>query len=267
MTTPFRNVYDDEERARAYAELEFPGTYYLAFRDVPQLLARHVTGTRALDFGCGAGRSTRFLRDQGFDVVGADISEAMLGEAAARDPRGTYLRLTGDDLSALGSRTFDLVFAAFTFDNIPVRARRIRLFRELATRLAPRGRFVIVVSSAEIYVNEWLSFSTRDLPGNWSAKSGELVRIVMLDVPDRRPVEDFLWTDADYLTTFASAGLEVIDVHRPMGSAADPFRWVSECDVAPWTIYVSGNPALGEQGAGFALHNRGAGFHGDARPA
>lgn len=78
MTSGFHNVYDDEERAGAYAELGFPGTYYLAFRDLPSIFAEHVTGKRALDFGCGAGRSIRFLRGLGFDVVGVDISRPML---------------------------------------------------------------------------------------------------------------------------------------------------------------------------------------------
>jgi SAM-dependent methyltransferase len=239
----FTNVYDDRERARAYAELEYPGTYYLAFRDIPRLLATHVSGTRALDFGCGAGRSTRFLRDQGFDAIGADISEAMLAEAAARDPEGTYLRLTNDDFGPLGSRRFDLILAAFTFDNIPGRERRTRLVAELGSRLAPTGRLVILVSSAEIYTNEWLSFSTREFPENRTAKAGDLVRIVMLDVPDRRPVEDIFWAEADYRTTFASAGLELLEVHRPLGNDDDPFEWVSERDVSPWAIYVAGSAA------------------------
>ncbi|MFI5110059.1 MAG: hypothetical protein ACHP9S_10750 [Terriglobales bacterium] len=29
-----------------------------------------MTGTKALDFGCGAGRSTRFLRKLGFNATG-----------------------------------------------------------------------------------------------------------------------------------------------------------------------------------------------------
>jgi SAM-dependent methyltransferase len=240
MTKEFTNVYEDRDRARAYADLEYPGTYYLAFRDIPRLLAKHVTGTRALDFGCGAGRSSRFLRDRGFDVIGVDISEAMLAEAAARDPRGTYLRLTNDDFGPLGSRRFDLIFAAFTFDNIPGRERRTRLVAELASRLTTAGRLVILVSSAEIYVNEWLSFSTRDFPENRNATSGDLVRVVMLDVPDRRPVEDIFWTDADYREMFSSAGVEILEVHRPLGTDADPFEWVSERDVSPWAIYVAG---------------------------
>lgn len=68
----FANVYDDDARAEAYDGLEFPGTYYLAYRDLPGIFARHANGRKALDFGCGTGRSTRFLRRCGFDVTGLE---------------------------------------------------------------------------------------------------------------------------------------------------------------------------------------------------
>jgi hypothetical protein len=55
MSAGFVNVYDDRARAAAYARLEFPGTYYLAFRDLPAILAEHVQGRQAVDFGCGTG--------------------------------------------------------------------------------------------------------------------------------------------------------------------------------------------------------------------
>ena len=85
-----------------------------------------------------------------------------------------------------------------------------------------------LVSSPEIYVNEWLSFSTRDYPDNRHADSGDPVKIVMLDVPDRRPVEDIFWTDRDYAQTYAAAGLALLEVHHPLGDESDPFEWVSE---------------------------------------
>jgi len=239
MGTSFKNSYDDEVRAGAYSELEFPGTYYLAFRDMPKIFTRHIGGTTALDFGCGAGRSTRFLEDQGFSAVGVDISVAMLARAAELDPEGKYLLVTDGDLAALGTRRFDLVLCAFTFDNVTADSRPA-LFSELRDRLADGGRIVNLVFSPEIYVNEWASFSTRDFDENRTAQTGDVVRIVMLDVPDRRPVEDVFWTDSDYRRVFDAAGLDVLEYYRPLGRQDDPVVWVSEKTISPWAIYVLG---------------------------
>src|SRR3970282_1090528 len=82
----FSNVYDDPARSEAYATLDFPGTYYLAFRDLPTIIGAVPSGATALDVGCGAGRSTRFLRRLGFDVVGVDISAEMVALAREADP-------------------------------------------------------------------------------------------------------------------------------------------------------------------------------------
>ena len=248
MNRPFNNVYQDEVLAKAYSDLAFPGTYYLAFRDIPDILKRHVEGTVALDFGCGTGRSTRFLRDLGYDVVGVDISEAMLREAVERDPAGRYLRVPDGDLSCLSAGRFDLVFCAFTFDNIPNQSKRVRLFRQLGDLLKPQGRLINLVSSPEIYLNEWVSFTTQSFPENRDANSGGRVRIVMLDVSDRRPIEDVLWTDMDYRATYSSAGLALLETHQPLGLPTDPYEWVSEATTAPWTIYVLGRPAIGVSG-------------------
>jgi SAM-dependent methyltransferase len=240
MTDPFRNVYDDARRARAYADLGFPGTYYLAFRDIPGLIAKHVRGTRALDFGCGGGRSTRFLRDLGMTVVGIDIAEPMLEEARRRDPDSAYHRVEVGDLGAVGEAQFDVVFAAFTFDNIPADALKIASLAALRACLAQHGRLILVVSSPQIYIHEWASFSTRDFPENAVARDGDRVRTIMLDVPDRRPVDDVLCTDGHYRELFGDARLAVHEMVSPLATGTEPIRWVSETSVAPWSIYVLG---------------------------
>ena len=97
----FANTYEDDGYAEAYARLEFPGTYRLAFRDLPQILAEHVDGIDALDFGCGTGRSTRFLRDLGFEAVGVDIAEEMVAHARRFDPIGDYRVVSDGDLGRL----------------------------------------------------------------------------------------------------------------------------------------------------------------------
>src|SRR4029079_13825120 len=95
--------------------------------------------------------------------------------------------------------------------------------------------------AAEIYVNEWASFSTRDFLENRHARDGDRVRIIMLDVPDRRAVEEVVCSDAHYLRLFESAGLRVIDVRRPLATGKESTRWISETTTAAWTIYVIGS--------------------------
>lgn len=243
MTAGFFNVYDDKARADAYAALEFPGTYYLAFRDVPTILREHVRGRNAVDFGCGTGRSTRFLRNLGYDVVGVDISAQMLAQARVRDPEGAYRLVPDGDVSGLPPNSYDLVFSAFTFDNVPTMERKVTLFRSLGRLLMNHGRIVNLVSSPDIYVNEWASFSTRAFPENRNARSGDRVLIVMLDVEDRRPVEDILCTDEDYCEVYERAGLAPLQVYRPLAKRTEAISWVSETTIAPWVIYVLGPAA------------------------
>ncbi len=235
----FPNVYADTRRAESYARLEFPGTYYLAYRDLPAILADHVHGTTAIDFGCGAGRSTRFLRRLGYQVVGVDISTEMIAMARRLDPEGEYALIEDGDLSALARGQYDVALAVFTFDNIAGEAHRIRLLSELRERLKPSGSLILLDSTPELYLNEWASFSTAaSCPGNLTAKSGEIVKTVMLDVEDRRPVEDILWLDDDYRKAFEHAQLELVASYRPLGNRDEPFTWVSETRIAPWVIYV-----------------------------
>ena len=232
------NVYEDQRRADAYAKLEFPGTYYLAYRDIPDIISKHVNGKRAVDFGCGAGRSTRFLARLGFDVVGVDISAEMIAKAKELDPVGDYRMLGPEGLAELGRGGYDVILSCFTFDNVPKRDEKLALFTQLGRLLGPTGRIVNLVSSPEIYMHEWASFSTKDFPENRNAKCGDVVRIIMTDVEDRRPVEDVIFPEEDYRRVYPEAGLDVVEVYRPLGRPDEPFAWVNETTIAPWTIYV-----------------------------
>ncbi|MEX2611228.1 MAG: class I SAM-dependent methyltransferase [Gemmatimonadota bacterium] len=236
------NAYQDARRARAYARLEFPASYYLAFRDLPALLAEHVEETEALDFGCGAGRSTRFLARLGYHVTGVDVAADMLERARLLDPGGSYHLIddrAADPLQPVASRRFDVVLAAYPFDNIPGRAHRARLMEAIRGVLRPAGRFLLLASAPEIYTHEWATFTTAAFPENRRAGSGDVVRIVIKEGGDDRPVEDLLWLDEDYRETFRRAGLAVRAVHRPLARPDEPFEWVSEERVSPWVIYVT----------------------------
>lgn len=234
----FSNTYEDAKYAEAYAKLEFHNTYYLAYRDLPELIFEHVKGRKAIDFGCGTGRSTRFLQKLGFDAIGIDISEDMIKKAREIDPEGDYRLIKDDDFSQVQENTYDLVLSAFTFDNIPTMEKKVKLFRQIRNLLQGEGKMINLVSAPEIYVNEWASFSTKDFPQNKSARSGDIVRIIITDLEDKKPVEDIIWTDESYKDVYKQAGLESIKTHKPLAKGNEPYKWVNETKIAPWVIYV-----------------------------
>ena len=239
----FVNCYEDVARAEAYATLEFKNTYHLAYRDIPAILGTHVRGRKSIDFGCGTGRSTRFLRQLGFEVTGVDIAEDMIRKARELDPSGDYRLISngnvpGDDLSEFPTGTYDLVLAAFTFDNIAGRNNKLRILRDLGRLLNGEGRLVLIVSRPEIYTHEWASFSTKDFPENQAAKSGDKVRIIVTDHADPRPVEDISFTDESYREVFEESHLRVLQKYEPLAREDEPYTWVSEVEIAPWAVYV-----------------------------
>lgn len=232
------NAYEDARMAGAYSLLEFAGTYHLAYRDLPAVCRDHVVGTRAIDFGCGSGRSTRFLTRLGFRATGVDISGEMIKLAREKDPGGDYRLIDDDGLGLFEKGAYDLIQSLFTFDNVPTRERKVALFAAMARLLAPAGRVISLVSSPELYVHEWTSFSTRPFPENRSAKPGDTVRTIIIDIEDRTPIDDVFWPDENYREVYREAGLEVERTYKPLANGDEPFVWVNETRIAPWVIYV-----------------------------
>ena len=238
FSNQFKNSWGNKVRADSYSKLEFPNTYYLAYRDLPQIIAHHIEGNNAIDFGCGTGRSSRFLKDLGFNTIGIDISSDMLAIAKKKDPGGDYKLVSNGEYLHLGKGKYDLVMSVFTFDNIPGWDNREIILKGLRDLLNTGGKMICLDSTPELYTHEWASFSTKDFPANWKAKTGDVVFDIMLDVEDKRPVEDIFWTIEDYHKLFSNAGLKVEAEYKPMGKVDEPFEWVSEMEVAPWVIFV-----------------------------
>jgi ubiquinone/menaquinone biosynthesis C-methylase UbiE len=234
----FENTYSNQVRADSYSKLEFPNTYYLAYRDLPKIISSHLSGTNAIDFGCGTGRSTRFIKKLGFRVIGIDNSKEMIEIARKLDKDGNYLIVSDGKYRHLGINQFDLVQSIFTFDNIPGWDNRTNILSGLSDLLKPSGKLICLDSSPELYTNEWASFSTKEFPDNQKAITGDIVRDIMLDVEDRRPVEDVFWTVPDYHKLFKKAGLILEATYKPLGYKDEPFDWVSETKIAPWMIFV-----------------------------
>jgi SAM-dependent methyltransferase len=169
--------------------------------------------------------------------VGIDISEDMIKKALIADPQGEYLLVKDNNFDKLKKNYYDLVLSVFTFDNIPGRENRVFLLSEIKKLIHPEGKIILLDSTPELYVNEWASFSTKEFPENFTAKSGDIVKTIMNDVFDRRPVEDILWTEEDYRESFVKAGLKLETTYTPLGEEGEPYKWINEIKIAPWRIF------------------------------
>jgi SAM-dependent methyltransferase len=93
-----------------------------AFYEKPATLSLlpHVGGKRVLDAGCGSGRYCEWLLDSGAEVVGLDVSPAMIRQARRRVGKRAELRVAdlGRPLDFLEDGTFDLVLAPLVLDYI-----------------------------------------------------------------------------------------------------------------------------------------------------
>jgi SAM-dependent methyltransferase len=108
-------------------------------------IRRHIDPTFApkaiLDFGCGVGRLLVPFASLAQDVVGVDVSPAMLREARRNcDQRGLHsvrFVASDDELTTL-TDTFDLIHSFIVFQHIPIQRGR-EIFGRLLRHLRPAG--------------------------------------------------------------------------------------------------------------------------------
>lgn len=68
----------------------------------------------ALDLGCGAGRGTVWLIEEGLDVVAVDISQEALDYVATRVPKDSNAKLICSSFQDLDLDSYDIVVGCFT---------------------------------------------------------------------------------------------------------------------------------------------------------
>lgn len=122
---------------------------------------------RAVDLGCGTGRTGRWLHDQGIAWIdGVDLSPEMLALAARK---GVYHRLQEADvcLTEFHGGEYELVIACLVDEHL----RELRPLYAEASRLACPGGFFVLVSFHPQFI------MTSGMPTHFKGDSGEPVAI------------------------------------------------------------------------------------------
>lgn len=228
-------THNYEKYALRYAQRQILGSDYVAFRDLPGLFLRSNIKGKALDYGCGAGRSTRFLKTHGFEAVGIDIDQAMLTQARQEDPEGQYY-LVNESTLPFSNALFDLVFSSYVVLELSSKVAVEEMMHESVRVLRDDGHLIVITNTPEFYSGKWVSCEV-DFPENTNPlKSGQQVRVRLM--PEGVELFDYFWSDVDYKEIFSTAGLRLLEEHRPLGRADDPVDWQDELNMAPYVVYV-----------------------------
>ena len=229
-------THDYEKHAGEYAGLGIEGTHYLAFRDIPELIREYGGSARdALDYGCGAGRSTRFLKRLGLETVGVDVSPDMLEQARSQDNSGEYRLITGGKLP-FEEASFDIVFSSFVFLEVARLQEVEAILTEMKRVLRKNGIIVFVTSSLEAPTGSWVSYSYAFPENTKLLHSGDTVKLLIKGT--NVILYDYYWTEEDYQRVTEGAGLTMVRLHKPLGSQHDSIDWLDETEKPPYAVYV-----------------------------
>ena len=162
-------THDYKKFAKKYADIGITGSFYLAYRDIPEIVQKYVHGTKALDNGCGSGRSSRFLKQLSFKTIGIDSNQNMIAEARQRDPHGHY-EMIKDNKFPVEDKSVDLVFSCIVFMEYSSKERIVKTLHEMQRVLKDDGVVIIITDTPEAYTGDWASFCF-DFPENQNLKS------------------------------------------------------------------------------------------------
>jgi SAM-dependent methyltransferase len=104
----------------------------------------------ALDVGAGTGTNALWLAEQGFDVLGVDVSPRAVEMARAKVKAGARCRFeAGDFLAAAPAGPFAFVFDRGCFHVFDEPEDRARFAARVAACLAPGGVWLSLIGSTE----------------------------------------------------------------------------------------------------------------------
>lgn len=219
--------------AKIYGTLGIEGTTYeIGYDCVRQSLGDGISGKTFLDFGCGAGRSSVFLKALGAEhVYGVDHDQNMLDLALAAKPGGVEFFLIADTIP-LPDEAADGAISLTVFVEIRTKSALSRACSEVARVLRYGSPFIVMSVNPAAFGHKFRSFG---YPTDEPLQSGDMTTAIITAAGGQFAIDDTYWTEEDYWDALVQAGLTVAAIDYP--SPHDPFAWsTDEATVPPFIV-------------------------------
>jgi ubiquinone/menaquinone biosynthesis C-methylase UbiE len=149
-TDPYWAVLTENDFHAGEARKKFFESGRTEVREMLHLLQEmgHDLGSQAVDFGCGVGRLSFALAEHMDQVIGIDVAQSMLREAAANNPFVDHVRFVHNESSDLpfADNSVDLVVSSITLQHIPP-SLSIRYLLEMVRITKPGGHLLFQMPS------------------------------------------------------------------------------------------------------------------------
>jgi len=219
--------------AKIYGTLGIEGTTYeIGYDCVRESLGDGIAGKTFLDFGCGAGRSTAFLKALGAEhVYGVDHDQNMLDLALATKLNGTEFFLIADTIP-LPDEASDGAISLTVFVEIRTIPAMSKVCSEVARVLRRGSPFIVMSVSPMAFGHTFRSFG---YPTAEPLQSGDIATAIVTAPGGQFAIDDTYWTEEDYRGALVQVGFTIaaIDYPRPH----DPSAWsTDEAAVPPFIV-------------------------------
>jgi SAM-dependent methyltransferase len=195
--------------SKKYSHLKINGTGYLAFKDIEMLIYKyHINVYKILDFGCGYGRSTRFLKQFSKIIYGCDIDQnAILACQKTINSERFYINNNNE---IFDYHPFTAIFAFFVIFHISKQNALEHLFECCYRSLDHTGTFIIISGTKELYTKNYLSVQGLTHPKD----NGDSASILLKNI--NLTIDDTYWSE-EYIKHLAlSVGFKEIYYHYPI---------------------------------------------------
>lgn len=219
----------NKEQLNKFKDADISGTTVLAFRDLEKLSNLYgIDNSEALDFGCGCGRSTKFLSSFCSNISGTDVCQESLDIARNRLINVNFF-INDSECGAYGGSPYSAIYSIFVvchFQSMDILRKELK---KSFNSLKSGGGLIIVNGTKNLFCREYST--VKCISGK---PNGHGARMKVLLKNSGCIVDDFFWDEYIVKEVSEQVGFVCSGIHYPTPSDDEHCNYKDELKYPPY---------------------------------